>query len=157
MSDNEDATAALWNSAVLSVKDSVGPPIPEFPQPSKEGTKVPSFARWQYAGDVLPYQPTGPIAVSQGKIREGEVAAGVGESFSQSGNTETLAGSAANKEVEFKVWPFMEFRHIAQVWNVRVVMGEHCGREAFYFRKGDGFPAQGIPGHAGSLDAWTNT
>jgi hypothetical protein len=30
ISDNEDATAALWNSSVLSVKNSVGEPIPEF-------------------------------------------------------------------------------------------------------------------------------
>jgi len=35
MSDNEHATAALWNSKVLSVKNSVGEPIPEFCQPSK--------------------------------------------------------------------------------------------------------------------------
>ena len=32
MSDNEHATAPLWNSEVLSVKNSVGEPIPEFPQ-----------------------------------------------------------------------------------------------------------------------------
>jgi hypothetical protein len=30
MSDNEDATAPLWYSKVLSVKNSVGPPVPEF-------------------------------------------------------------------------------------------------------------------------------
>jgi hypothetical protein len=30
ISDNEDATAALWYSGVLSVKHPVGPPIPEF-------------------------------------------------------------------------------------------------------------------------------
>jgi hypothetical protein len=43
--DNEHTSAALGNSEVLSVKRSVGPPIPEFFQPSKEGTKVPSFSR----------------------------------------------------------------------------------------------------------------
>jgi hypothetical protein len=42
MSDNEDATAALWNSVVLSVKHSVGEPIPEFDQAPENGTKVPS-------------------------------------------------------------------------------------------------------------------
>jgi hypothetical protein len=44
MSDNEDATPSLGNSEVLSVKNSVGPPIPEFDQPSEYGTKVPSFS-----------------------------------------------------------------------------------------------------------------
>jgi hypothetical protein len=42
ISDNEHATPSLGHSEVLSVKHSVGEPIPEFPQPSKEGTKVPS-------------------------------------------------------------------------------------------------------------------
>jgi hypothetical protein len=45
ISDNEDATAPLWNSEKLSVQDSVGEPIPEFDQPSEEGTKVPSSVR----------------------------------------------------------------------------------------------------------------
>lgn len=40
--DNEDATAALGNSEVLSVKNSVGEPIPEFDQHPEEGAKIPS-------------------------------------------------------------------------------------------------------------------
>jgi hypothetical protein len=39
MSDNEDATAPLWNSEVLSVKNPVGEPIPEFPQLSEKQAK----------------------------------------------------------------------------------------------------------------------
>jgi hypothetical protein len=42
ISDNEDATAALWNSKVLSVQDPVGPPIPELLQRPENGTKIPS-------------------------------------------------------------------------------------------------------------------
>jgi hypothetical protein len=42
MSDNEDATAALGNSNVLSVKNSVGEPIPELPQDSDKEAKRPS-------------------------------------------------------------------------------------------------------------------
>jgi hypothetical protein len=42
MSDNEDATPSLGHSEVLSVQDSVGPPIPEFRQAPEEGSKVPS-------------------------------------------------------------------------------------------------------------------
>jgi hypothetical protein len=43
ISDNEDATAALGNSNVLSVKHSVPEPIPEFDQAPEDGTKIPSF------------------------------------------------------------------------------------------------------------------
>jgi hypothetical protein len=45
ISDNEDATAPLWYSEVLSVKNPVGEPIPEFRQPPEEGAKVPSSIR----------------------------------------------------------------------------------------------------------------
>jgi hypothetical protein len=45
ISESEDATAALWYSGILSVKNPVGEPIPEFRQPSKEGAKIPSFVR----------------------------------------------------------------------------------------------------------------
>ena len=40
--DNEDSTATLGDSEVLSVQDSVSEPIPEFDQRPEEGTKVPS-------------------------------------------------------------------------------------------------------------------
>jgi hypothetical protein len=42
MSDKEDATAALWNSSVLSVTNAIGEPIPDFPQRPDEGSKRPS-------------------------------------------------------------------------------------------------------------------
>ncbi len=44
-SDNEHATAPLWNSKVLSVKNSVGEPIPEFCQHPEEGSKIFSSVR----------------------------------------------------------------------------------------------------------------
>ncbi|VAZ77504.1 hypothetical protein LAUMK15_03873 [Mycobacterium persicum] len=43
MSDNEDSVAALGNSEVLSVQNSVGDPIPELRQRPEDGTKVPSI------------------------------------------------------------------------------------------------------------------
>ena len=45
ISDNEDATAALWNSKVLSVKHSVRDAIPEFDHAPENGTKIPSSVR----------------------------------------------------------------------------------------------------------------
>jgi hypothetical protein len=41
-SDNEHTAASLGHSEILSVKHSVGEPIPELNQRPEEGTKVPS-------------------------------------------------------------------------------------------------------------------
>ena len=40
ISDNEHTAAPLWHSEMLSVKNPVGEPIPEFCQPSEEGSKI---------------------------------------------------------------------------------------------------------------------
>jgi hypothetical protein len=45
ISDNEHTAAALRYSEELSVKHSVGEPIPEFDQAPEDGTKVPSSSR----------------------------------------------------------------------------------------------------------------
>jgi hypothetical protein len=42
MSDNEHATPSLGHSVELSVKRSIGEPIPEFAQAPEYGTKIPS-------------------------------------------------------------------------------------------------------------------
>jgi hypothetical protein len=42
MSDNEDAAPSLGYSEKLSVKNSVGDPIPAFDQHPEEGSKRPS-------------------------------------------------------------------------------------------------------------------
>src|SRR3546814_17647761 len=57
ISDNEDATAPLGNSEVLSVENAVGEPIPEFAQRPEEGAKLPSAGAGQYARDVFPDRP----------------------------------------------------------------------------------------------------
>ena len=44
-SDNEHALPSLGHSEVLSVKNAVGEPIPEFCQPSEQGAKRPSVVR----------------------------------------------------------------------------------------------------------------
>lgn len=102
ISDNEHTASPLGNgsgkaacSDVLSVQHSVGPPIPEFAQAPEEGTKVPSFARRQDAGHVLPNHPLGPVAVNQSQIDEGQVAARIVQSLSKPGDAEGLAGGSA--------------------------------------------------------------
>jgi hypothetical protein len=90
ISDNEHTTASLRDSEgeaacshVLSVKHSVGEPIPELPQAPEEGTKIPSSVARQDAGDIFPNQPAGAIASSDGKIGEHEVSARVVQSFAE--------------------------------------------------------------------------
>jgi hypothetical protein len=105
MSDNEhtpsslrDSPAKPVHSHVLSVKDSVAPPIPEFSQRPEEGSKVPSAVAGQYARHVLPNHPSGANAFNQPKIDKHEVPARVSQSLSESGDAETLArGASANK------------------------------------------------------------
>jgi hypothetical protein len=76
----------LGHSEVLSVKNPVCEPIPEFAHPSKEAGKVESSVRGKDARDVLPNQPLGPIFVSNGKIGKHEVATRVIQSLSESGD-----------------------------------------------------------------------
>jgi hypothetical protein len=91
----------------LSVKNSVGEPIPELPQPSEEGTKSSCSIR-QDAGDVLPNQPAGAIFVSNGKIDEREVATRIIQSLSESGDAEGLAGGSADEKIESCIGPLLE-------------------------------------------------
>ena len=98
-SDNEDATAALWNSKVLSVKNPVGEPIPEFRQRPEEGTKRPSSVNGQDTGHVFPDDPTRPEPVSKSRELKREVATVVIQSLSESCNAEALTGSSSDQKV----------------------------------------------------------
>jgi hypothetical protein len=71
ISDNEDTTAPLWYSGVLSVKNPVGEPIPELRQPPEEGSKDRSSVNRQDSRDVLPHNPGGANSASKCKELEG--------------------------------------------------------------------------------------
>ena len=100
MSDNEDPTASLGYSEVLSVQHPVGDAIPAFNQPPEEGTKRPSSSLRQDTGDVLPDEPARSESRCQSDIAEGEPPARVIQALSKSGDGETLARRAADEEVE---------------------------------------------------------
>jgi hypothetical protein len=100
ISDSEDATPALGYSEVLSVQDSVGPPIPEFFQAPEEGSKVPSSARRQDSGHILPHHPAGACAASKSKKLKGQVATVVIQSTSESGDGEGLTGGSAHENID---------------------------------------------------------
>jgi hypothetical protein len=153
MSDNEDATAALWNSEVLSVKNPVGEPIPEFRQPSEEGAKVPSSFRRQDAGDVLPHQPSGPFAISKAEIFEGQVATFVSQSASKAGDTERLAGGSSDKKVNWAIILRSDRREVAMQGCVGIVMRQHGAGECLDFAECGGFPTERVPGDGRGFDA----
>jgi hypothetical protein len=57
MSDNEDSTASLGDSKVLSVQDSAGDAITAFNQRPLDGSIIPSSVRRQETGDVFKNEP----------------------------------------------------------------------------------------------------
>src|SRR5580704_10971519 len=122
MSDNEHTLPALRHSEPLSVQNCVGEPIPDLRQPSKEGSKRPSFVTGQDAGDIFPNDPGGSESLNDTQESEGKVATRVSHSFSESRNTETLAGSPADKNVNWPSCPFFIIKHIAKVRHFRLVM-----------------------------------
>jgi hypothetical protein len=111
--DNEHTAASLGHSEELSVKHSVGEPVPEFDQAPEDGTKIPSSSRRQDAGDVLPNQPSGPQAVSQPKIFEGQVAAAIRQSASETRDTERLARCSSDQKVDWLVLASLDAREVA--------------------------------------------
>jgi hypothetical protein len=100
--DNEDSTATLRDSEVLSVQHSVSEPIPEFDQRPEEGTKVRSFGftRTEQAWDVLKDEPSGLELISDSNKHETEVAPRVVESLAESGDGEGLARSPSDQKVD---------------------------------------------------------
>gem|GEM_PF-5846851 len=152
-SDNEHTTASLGYSKELSVKNSVGEPIPEFAQHPEEGSKILTLVARQDTGDVLPYQPLGAVLCSNGTKGKHEVATRVIQSLSKSCDAEGLAGGSSAKKVNCDIRPFLVFGHIAPVGRVGVVVGEDCAGEGFDFAEGDGLPSDRVPSHACRLDA----
>jgi hypothetical protein len=160
ISDNEHTPASLRDSPskpvhshVLSVKHSVGEPIPEFAQAPEEGAKVPSSVAGQDAGDVFPNQPLGAIAVSDGKIGECEVAPRVSQSLAKARDRERLAGRAGDESIDSCIRPFLETGQIAQVRDAGVVVRQHGRREAVHLGEGPRFPAERTPSDACRLNA----
>jgi hypothetical protein len=145
ISDNEDATAALWNSEVLSVKHSVGEPIPEFDQRPEEGSKIPSFVRRQYAGNVFPDDPARLCSVNKAKIFEGQVATSVCQSFAQTGDAERLAGGSSDKKVNWSIFVSLDGGEVAMQGDVRIMMLKNRSWKLLYFAEESGGPSQRMP------------
>jgi len=141
MCDNEDTLASLGHGArvavhanVLSVKDPVGPPIPEVFQPPEEGSKRPSSVLRQDTGDVLPHDPARRTCADQSEKLQREATARVGQSLSESSDGEGLAGCASDEEVDGwlivnRVSCVDELGEVTMIRNLRVVVREDCAGE----------------------------
>jgi hypothetical protein len=84
--DNEDSTATLGDSEVLSVQHSVSEPIPEFDQRPEEGTKIFSSVTTEQAWHVFKDDPSGLELISESKKDEGEVTPWVFHSSPKTGD-----------------------------------------------------------------------
>jgi hypothetical protein len=94
---------------------------------------------------------------NDGKEGEGEVAPRVSKAFAKACDAESLAGCAADDEVRSKsVWPVIVFCHVAQVGNVRPVMGKHGRRKFLDLGEGDRLPPERVPSDGRRFDAGTN-
>jgi hypothetical protein len=153
ISDNEHTLASLGQSEILSVKDSVGPPIPALCQASDKGTKVPSACRRQDTGDVLPKNPAGPKSFSQPKKFEGQVAAGIGHASPQPGDGEGLARRASDKNVNPSVLSRFNRREVAMKRCVSVVMFKYRAGGRLNLGHERASPAERKPRGAGRFDA----
>jgi hypothetical protein len=98
--DNEDSTATLGDSEVLSVQHSVSEPIPEFDQRPEEGTKIFSSVTTEQTWHVFKDDPSGLELISESKKHETEVAPRVVESLAESGDGEGLARSPSDQKVD---------------------------------------------------------
>jgi len=115
VSDNEHTAAALGHSEVLSVKNPVGDPIPEFAQHPEEGTKIFSSVAGQDTGDVFPDNPGWSKIICNSSINEHEISARVIKSFPKSRDAERLARCSSDQKVDCSGFngPLLIFRHVA--------------------------------------------
>jgi hypothetical protein len=132
---------------VASVEDPVGPPVPEFLQAPKEGSKRPSSIRRQDTGNVFPDDPPRPQARSQLEVDEGELASGIVESPAESCDAEGLAGGSSDQKVNCSgvESPRFVLGDVAIVRHSWEPMREHAARERVDLAEADGSPAERLP------------
>ena len=99
ISNKEDSTTLLGYSEVFSVKDAVGPPIPDLSQRPDDGTKVPSSVCAKNSGDVLPDDPLWSELLSDKAKYKSEVSSCIFKTCSESCNREGLTGRSSDQYI----------------------------------------------------------
>lgn len=123
-SDNDDTTAPLWNSGVLSVQHSVGEPKPELSQRPEDGTHVPSSSRRQKARDVFEDNPARLELFSDPSELVEEPRLFTCETSAPTRDGKVLARKATNEEVDWAGIVRSEVRDVAKTGNGRKPVGE---------------------------------
>lgn len=155
--DNEHSTASLGDSEILSVQDSVGKMIPAVSQRLGKGTEVDPAVRGQASGNVFPKNPARCNFTSQVDKVEGQSAALSRKSGSLSGDGEVLTGSSPDQNVNCStILPPVNFRHVADIGHVWVVMRKHGTGKPFDLGKGDWLPSERSPRNCRCLNTGTN-
>jgi len=153
MRDNEDTLPSLGDgtrvsvhSDILSVQDSVGPPIPAFSQCPEEGSKRPSSVLRQDTGDVFPDHPLRAKCADQLDELQREATARVGKSCPEPCDGEGLAGCASDEDVDGwlivnRVSWVDELGEVSMILYLRVVVREDCAGERIDLREPRRLPA----------------
>ncbi|KIL98258.1 hypothetical protein CCC_01319 [Paramagnetospirillum magnetotacticum MS-1] len=163
---NEHTAAALGQAEILGVEDaprdcargskhntSVRPLSPWWEQrtifagQSTQKTSEGVVAGGQDAGDVLPNNPSWVDGIGEFHEFESKVAALIAQRLAQARHRERLTGCAAHQHVDLAP-PCLtvDGGHVAQIGNMRVVVGEHGAGERFDLSEECRTPAQGFPG-----------
>jgi hypothetical protein len=116
--DNEDTTASLGHSEVLSVQHSVGEPVPEFRQRPEHGAHVPSAFRRQEAGDVLDDGPRRLELVDDACELVEEARPRAVEAGSPTCDAEVLAGESSTEEIDCRKVSSSDFSDIIESLHV---------------------------------------
>jgi hypothetical protein len=154
MSDNEDATAPLWNSEVLSVEDSPGEAVaPAFGQEVEEGSEGSPGISGQDSGDVLPEDPTRTEPYNERNELDGEPTSLSSQASAKSRDAKVLAGGTRAYKVNGAVIVGSDGGEVAVARDRRVAVGEDGTREPLYLGEEARRPAEALPGHRRGLDA----
>jgi hypothetical protein len=99
MSDNEHAAAALRDSEVASVQNTVGEPKPAFPHGPEEGSESAPPIGGKHTGDILPNEPARSNCLKNSYIFESELSSIASKAGAKSRHRKILARGAPDKNV----------------------------------------------------------
>lgn len=112
-SDNEDSTASLGDSEVLSVQHSVADAIPTVNQRPEDGTQVPSLSRRQESVDVLEDEPPRLDLVEESAELPEEPTPRSSKACSRAGQGDVLAGESSNEDIRASKIGSLHLSHVA--------------------------------------------
>lgn len=124
-SDNEDTTTSLGHSEPLSVKQTVGEPIPHVPQRPEDGSQITPPPRRQKTADVFDETPPRADLAEDSLILEPETRARSIQTCTFSCDADVLAREASDDEVDSDEVFAMDVPHVFVARRAGKVLAEH--------------------------------